>query len=376
MAVATVAALARPLSSALGRTLPPGVTQMRRTVNLTRVHGHQRRVTMIVIHSTEGDFDGSVRWLQNRRARISAHFVVARQGRVVQLVPLNAIAWHAGNGRVNRTSIGIEHVGYADSPRGFTEAEYRASARLVAWLCRRFGIPVDRRHVIGHSEVPDPHHPWLFGGVSHHHDPGRYWRWRHYMRLVRYYVELARPLRLDSSSIGNGARLTGAVPWRVGASAGVRRVDFQVDRRVLWRDARRPFVFARSRGLRTTALGNGWHTLVVIGHGIGGRTVASELRVRVYNRPYSLTTAGLRRWHRVRGVVVVRVHGWGAPSRRAVLRIDGRQVAVDRHAPFSFRWNTRLRRDGRHVVAVETLARDGRVAERRIPVVVSNHVTK
>jgi hypothetical protein len=349
---------------------------VRTSANLTRIKGHRRPIRTIVIHSTEGGLTGSVRWLQNRRAKVSAHYVISRQGHVLQLVPLRAIAWHAGNRRVNRTSIGVEHVGYAGSPRGFTEAEYRASARLVAWLCDRFGIPVDRRHIIGHSEVPDPRHPGMFGGVSHHHDPGPFWRWRHYMRLVRHYVELSRPLTLGSTSIGEGVRLTGAVSWSVRASAAVRRVDFQVDRRVLWRDEERPFAFARTRGLRTATLPNGWHSLVVVGHGIGGRTVASRIRVLVYNRPYSVTTSGLRRWHPVRGTLVLRVRGWGAPSRRAVLRIDGRQAAVDRHAPFSFRWNTRLRRDGRHIVVVETYARDGRIARRRVPVVVSNHVPR
>ncbi len=343
------------------------------SVNRTHVKG-MRPIRTIVIHSTEGPLRGSVRWLQSKRARASAHFVVSRAGRVLELVPLRDVAWHSGNRRVNARSIGIEHVGYAGSRRGFTLAEYRASARLVAWLCRRFAIPADRKHIIGHSEVPDPVRPWRRGGISHHRDPGRFWRWRLYMRLVRFYVELAKPLRLERTTIADGARLTGTVRWSVRASEAVRSVEFQVDRHVLWRDARRPYAFARGRGLRTVFLANGPHTLVVVGRGVGGRTVAVRARVLVHNRPYALTTAGARRWGRARGVVVLRVRGWGAPTRRVVLRIDGAGAAVDRHAPFVFRWNTALRRDGKHVLSVEATARDGRVARRRFPVVVSNHV--
>src|SRR5207253_4441490 len=70
-----------------------------------------------------------------------------------------------------------------------TEAEYRASAELAAYLSHRYGIPLDRRHIIGHNEVPDPYHPWLRGGVDHHQDPGRHWKWAHYMALIHYYAK-------------------------------------------------------------------------------------------------------------------------------------------------------------------------------------------
>jgi N-acetyl-anhydromuramyl-L-alanine amidase AmpD len=359
-----------------GRARPPGVTRVTSSANRTRVHGRVRTIRLIVIHSTEGGLHSSVRWLQNRRARVSAHFVVSRRGRVLQLVPLRDVAWHAGNRRVNRHSIGIEHVGYADSRAGFTRAEYRASAHLVAWLCRRYRIPADRRHIIGHAQVPDPRHPGRYGGVSHHHDPGPYWRWSYYLRLVRFDIALARPLRLETSSISGNGRLTGRVAWHVRANTAVRRVEFQVDGRVLWRDARRPFAFAGGRGLRTTQLANGWHTMVVVGHGSGGRSVAAQVRALVHNAPYHLTTAGARRWRRVHGVILLRVRPWGAGTRHVLLRIDGRRAALDRHAPYRFRWNTALRRDGKHVLSLEAVARDGRIARRRIPVVVSNHLAR
>ena len=64
-----------------------------------------------------GRFWGSVRWLQNPRAHASSHYVVARNGRIIQLVHLSDIAWHAGNWRTNEQSVGIEHEGFTYGPR-------------------------------------------------------------------------------------------------------------------------------------------------------------------------------------------------------------------------------------------------------------------
>jgi N-acetyl-anhydromuramyl-L-alanine amidase AmpD len=85
------------------------------------------------------------------------------------------IAWHAGNWKYNKKSIGIEHAGYAGNPHTWTTRMYRSSARLSAYLSRRYNIPVDRRHFIGHREVP---------GVNKT-CPGSYFNWDRYLRLVR-----------------------------------------------------------------------------------------------------------------------------------------------------------------------------------------------
>src|SRR5918995_2808333 len=140
-------------------------------------------VDRIVIHVTEGSFWGSVRWLRNRRSHGSSHYVVSRGGHVVQLVSTSDVAWHAGNRWVNRHSIGIEHEGYT-ARGGFTQAQYEASAKLVAYLAARAGMPVDRRHVIGHNEVPSPNGHGV-GGADHHTDPGKKWRGRRHMGVVR-----------------------------------------------------------------------------------------------------------------------------------------------------------------------------------------------
>jgi len=143
-------------------------------------------VNKIIIHVAQGSYAGTINWFQDPRAKVSAHYVVSRQGQVAQCVQNSDVAWHAGNWPYNTHSIGIEHAGFVNNPRSFTRRMYRSSARLSAYLVRRHKIPIDRRHIIGHHEVPGC--PGAGGGVGCHTDPGRHWNWVAYMRLIRYYV--------------------------------------------------------------------------------------------------------------------------------------------------------------------------------------------
>jgi hypothetical protein len=55
------------------------------------------------------------------------------------------------------------------------------------------------------------------------------------------------------------------------------------------------------------------------------------------------------------------------------LYVDGRVTSRDRVAPFTLRWDSRKVHDGRHWIALAAVASDGRVARRRLPLVVVNH---
>jgi N-acetylmuramoyl-L-alanine amidase len=76
----------------------------------------------VVIHYTAGpSLAGAVRGFKDPKRQVSAHLVIDRDGKIVQVVPFNRVAWHAGKsswkpesgGRVkglNTCSIGIELV--------------------------------------------------------------------------------------------------------------------------------------------------------------------------------------------------------------------------------------------------------------------------
>lgn len=99
--------------------------------------------------------------------RVSAHFFVRRDGRTLQFVSCLDRAWHAGvscwqgRQRCNDFSIGIEMEG--DDYTDFSAAQYRALARLIAVLRRRYPI----KAVVGHADIapgrktdPGPHFDW------------------------------------------------------------------------------------------------------------------------------------------------------------------------------------------------------------------------
>jgi len=85
--------------------------------------------------------------------KVSAHFLIRRDGRLVQFVPVYRRAWHAGvsswRGRAacNDFSIGIELEGGDDGP--FEDAQYQALDELVARL--RGALPL--RDIAAHSDV-------------------------------------------------------------------------------------------------------------------------------------------------------------------------------------------------------------------------------
>lgn len=101
------------------------------------------------------------------QVHVSAHFLIRRDGELVQFVPCGKRAWHAGlsdffgRGRCNDFSVGIEIEGADDQP--FTAAQYATTATLVKAL--RATLPVQA--IAGHSDIapgrktdPGPHFDW------------------------------------------------------------------------------------------------------------------------------------------------------------------------------------------------------------------------
>ena len=354
---------------------PPG--ELAAQQNYTQAERPARDIHLIVIHVTQGGFLGTVSWLRDPRAHASANFVVDRNGRVQELVPLHDIAWHAGNWAVNRQSIGIENVGYTDDPVGFTNAEYRATARLAAVVARRALLPIDRLHIIGHYQVPDPNDPTQGGGIDQHTDPGRYWRWGYFMDLVerfaypqKWWREHHVGLNIESSTVYPGQVVAGGVPWRTKVGGPVKRVEFLVDGRVRWIDHVAPFAFAGGRLWNTTTLRNGRHRLELRAYGTKSWT-RRTFTLRVRNQPFTLQQVAFKPHQQVNGVVPVRAIFTGKPALVRLL-LDGKVVSHDLSAPYLFQWDTRRTKDGPHTIALVGRARDGRIVRSSVVVVVSN----
>lgn len=108
---------------------------------------------------------------------VSAHFLVRRDGEIVQFVPLHQRAWHAGRswcegrGRVNDFSIGIELEGADDQP--FEEAQYQALAQLTRGVMEQYPA-ITRDRLYGHADI----------APGRKADPGPHFDWKHYLELV------------------------------------------------------------------------------------------------------------------------------------------------------------------------------------------------
>jgi beta-N-acetylhexosaminidase len=103
------------------------------------------------------------------RPGVCSHFLVDRDGTILQLVPVNLICRHTVG--LNDVAIGIEHVGAADSEVMNNPAQLRASLGLTAWLRCRFGIAPT--NVIGHAEsLSSPFHHEAVRALARqtHHD--------------------------------------------------------------------------------------------------------------------------------------------------------------------------------------------------------------
>lgn len=99
--------------------------------------------------------------------RVSAHFLIERDGALTQFVSCEARAWHAGassfrgRARCNDFSIGIELEGTDFIP--FADAQYHTLALLVPALIRRYPLRAARAHSeisAGRKTDPGPCFDW------------------------------------------------------------------------------------------------------------------------------------------------------------------------------------------------------------------------
>ena len=129
-----------------------------------------RSPAFIVIHYTSSASAAhALRTLTNPVTEVSAHYLIQRDGTILQLVDERMRAWHAGESRwgatvdVNSASIGIELDNDGFEP--YSPALIDALLKLLADLSERHHVPA--ANVIGHSDVaptrkrdPGPLFPW------------------------------------------------------------------------------------------------------------------------------------------------------------------------------------------------------------------------
>lgn len=148
-------------------------------------------ITMVVLHYTDmPDVRDAVEKMCNPESKVSAHYCIARDGKVIQMVDEEKRAWHAGRSYwrghtdVNSASIGIEldNPGHTWGYEDFPEEQMQVLIRLLNDIVKRHDIP--RANVLGHSDV----------APQRKDDPGEKFDWQ---RLAKHRLALARPEKLE-----------------------------------------------------------------------------------------------------------------------------------------------------------------------------------
>lgn len=80
----------------------------------------------------------------------SAHYIIGLNGEIIQCIPENEVAFHAGNYTMNRKSIGIENC-HPDWTGKFNDSTYEALVELCVWLCKKYNLNADK--IIRHYDV-------------------------------------------------------------------------------------------------------------------------------------------------------------------------------------------------------------------------------
>ena len=134
----------------------------------------RKKIKFIIIHYTgmKNESDAIER-LQNPKSKVSSHYLIKKNGEILNLIPDLYEAWHAGvsswkNFRsLNKNSIGVEisNPGHQHGYRSFSSKQILSLQRLLKYLIKKYKI--NNKFVLGHSDIspnrkkdPGEKFPW------------------------------------------------------------------------------------------------------------------------------------------------------------------------------------------------------------------------
>ena len=135
------------------------------------VNFNLRKPNFIIIHHTAQDsIKQTLKTFTIAKTQVSAHYVIAEDGRVVHMLNDYLRAWHAGNstwGRntdINSASIGIELDN--NGKKAFSATQINSLLALLTKLKKDYNIPT--QNIIGHSDI----------APSRKQDPSSFFPWK------------------------------------------------------------------------------------------------------------------------------------------------------------------------------------------------------
>ena len=109
--------------------------------------------------------------------KVSSHILIKRTGEIIQFVPFNKKAWHAGSSsymneeNCNEFSIGIELEGYHTEK--YTNHQYKSLLEVSKALINTYK-DLNKDNIVGHSDI----------SPGRKEDPGKYFEWNYYLERL------------------------------------------------------------------------------------------------------------------------------------------------------------------------------------------------
>ena len=133
-------------------------------------------INAIVIHATANRSSSeTLNWFENKASGVSSHYVIDKNGDIIQCVSDTDKAWHAGDSdlwgvpNANEFSIGIELVNLNNDKDEYTPEQMASLIELCTELCSTYNIPLNR--VVGHQDI----------SPGRKTDPGKQFPWKEFL---------------------------------------------------------------------------------------------------------------------------------------------------------------------------------------------------
>ena len=136
---------------------------------------------LVVVHRPVGGFAGAEATLTDPATQVSAHILTDSNREAVQLVPWHLKAWACAS--FNSASYNIEVDD--DAWSGHDRAGLETAARIVAFICKRTGIPPTWTHLPTHAPGVVRHYDLGLAGGGHTDPTTDAQVWRNFMLLVQ-----------------------------------------------------------------------------------------------------------------------------------------------------------------------------------------------
>ena len=163
----------------------------------------RKNIKFVILHYTGMKNElSALKKLCDKKSKVSAHYFIKENGKVINLVPDLYEAWHAGNSRwknlnsINKYSIGIEisNPGHENRYKNFSLKQIFSIEKLLKFLMRKYNIKY--HNILGHSDI----------APSRKKDPGEKFPWSLLAKkklclghnLIKKQIRIYRNIKLSS----------------------------------------------------------------------------------------------------------------------------------------------------------------------------------